>query len=272
MSFSLNDLPSDETGRITSKHVLGAIHSLDDAQDLSEAMNQLSTIGEMMPSSVDTLAETLGTIEALGAVITHPKAGNVRTHTRQRAFVAMERLRGIANASTSLQVQDAQRPNVFLEVRFQHTVAGTLNVNDLKPSLPAQNTIATPNGPLVFIQMRTYVLSGAYSSATLDIQVSRVGFAQYAAPVGGPVPTGLPIEQWAPHAYRNGIHPPAIRGLERADSNTVIGFTSTASVPVDYLAVIEFKMLAFLGGQCARIMPSLTRGPLNIVPPPMRGI
>jgi hypothetical protein len=174
-----------------------------------------------------------------------PAIRSVTSATQSRSYANAERLRAVVGAGTAVQVADAQRPHVFMFVRFNHAAAGPLTVTDLRPSLPGQSTLGNDAGPLHFIQARTFLKSGSFSAAEIDIQVARIPSTQYAAPTGAAVPR--------------------IRGLERADSNTVISFTSTADAAVNYGMTLEFVMQANLGGNCVRVMPSIIRGPMAVL-------
>lgn len=268
MSISLGAM-ADSDGTVKAADIVAALGHMSDPRDLEDMAVELSGVAENMPPASEMLESALGVIEGLGAVLSNPKAGGMRPHIQSLAFAATERMRGIINATTRLQVKDGERPNVFLASRFTHAAPGIVTLFDQKPSLPGQDAVPTQNGPLVLIQARVFIVTGAYNNATLNINVARIDAAQYAG-AGAAVLTGLPIEMFAPHAYRPGIKPPFIRGLERANSNTVIGYTSTAFAPVDYIFVLEFRMEAFIGGPCGRVMPSLLRGPMRLTVPGAR--
>lgn len=264
-TFSLAGMTQSD-GMIPIATLIGTLGLIEDDMELEAALGELVQYAGMIPDAPEMLNEAFGAVEALGAIMRHPRIINIRRGTQSRGYAALERMRAIVTGGTHFQIQNAQRPNVFLFARFAHAAAGALDITDLRPSLPAQGTVATANGPLHLIQTRTFLKVGAWENADIDVRVARVSNSQYTAPAGQPIPAGLPIEMFAPHAYRNGIKPPYIRGLEQADSNTVITLTSTADAAVTYGVVFEFVMEAFLGGECGRIKPSILRGPMSILP------
>lgn len=244
--------------------VLGALAGMESAAEAENALTQLNGYADSIMGNSNDFNDAMGALEVLGAVLRMPATRLATPRTQARSFAAMERMRGIVVAGTALQVSDAQRPNVFLVSTFDHVVPGPLSILNLKPSLPAQSTIASQNGPLHFIQNRIFLKSGSFANADLQIEVARVPSNQYSAPAGAPEPEGLPIEYWSSQSYNTGLKPPRIRGLEQADSNTVITQKSFASAAVKYVHVMEFVMEAFLGGSCGRILPSIIRGPMQI--------
>lgn len=262
-TFSLAALGNGKA-EIECIEVIGALGGIDNPAELESALGQLAAYAESIGEHEVT--EALGAIEGIRAGLMHPMVKNVTVATQSRSYAQMERMRAIVTAGTKLQSEDAQRPNVFIFGRFNHIAANFLEIVDLKPSLPAQATLANANGPLHFIQARTFLRSGNIADAELDVLVARVGNAQYSAPAGQPIPAGLPIEYWSTQSYNSGLKSPKIRGLEQADSNTVITLRSTSTAPINYGFVIEFVMESYLGGDCGRIMPTLLRGPMRITP------
>lgn len=255
------------SGTVEAGDVVGALGMIDDGPELESALGQLNDYAEIIEGvNEDDVVDALGALQSLRQGLMNPASRFVTAATQSRTYANLERLKAVVMAGTSVQVADAQRPHVFIFARFTHAGAGPLAVTDLKPSLPGQTTFGTADGPLHFIQARTFLRSGNWGDAEIDILVARIASTQYAAPVGAPVPAGLPIEYWASQSYNTGLRTPRIRGLEQADSNTVITFNSTAVAAIDYGMVLEFVMQASLGGNCARIMPSILRGPMRILP------
>lgn len=262
--FSLGSMQ----GPTDAEEILSGLESIEEAAQLEVGLGNLSNYTESIGD--DDGYEALGAVQTLRAALLHPLIGKTRRETQARAYAQLQRMNAVLNASTALQTQDAQRPTVFILARFNHAAAGPKTITGLKPSLPGQTTQGAVNGPLRLIQARTFLRSGSWGDAEVDVSVARIPASQYVAPTGDPDPLGLPIEAWAPHAYRNGIQPPKIRGLDNADSNTVITINSNAFAPVNYAFMLEFVMESWLGGECRRILPSLTRGPLAITSNMMR--
>lgn len=246
---------------IEASQVIAALGSISNEAELESALGELASYAEMVPD--DDIVGAIGAVQAIRASLLNPFVRATTPQTQSRAFAQLERNRAIIASATKLQSEDAQRPNVFIFARFDHPGAGPQTIADLKPSLPAQGTLGTNYGPLHFIQARTFLRRGTWADAEIDIAVARVGNAQYASPATVAQPEGLPIEYYASHSYNSGLKPPRIRGLEQADSNTVVTFRSVANAPCAYGIVLEFTM-DVTGGPCSRILPSLVRGPMNI--------
>jgi hypothetical protein len=263
--FSLAGMAANK-GYVESAEIIGALGMMDDPAELESALGQINELAETIDGvNEEDVVDALGALQSLRTALMRPAIRSVTSATQSRSYANAERLRAVVGAGTAVQVADAQRPHVFMFVRFNHAAAGALAVTDLRPSLPGQSTLGNDAGPLHFIQARTFLKSGSFSAAEIDIQVARIPSTQYAAPTGAAVPAGIPIEFWSSQSYNTGLKPPRIRGLERADSNTVISFTSTADAAVNYGMTLEFVMQANLGGNCVRVMPSIIRGPMAVL-------
>ncbi len=242
----------------------GFLGAINDEAQFTMALHKVLDGAESIGDADDLSAE--GYMSVLGAAMRHPMMRIMPPLMVGRAAVQTARMHNVMRVGTERQAREMLRPNVFMTFEFNHTIAGSLTIEE-KPNIAGVPTNYR-EAPLALRQTPILLESGSFASAKVIFEVAEIRSVKLVSPATIAPPDGTLIQRWSLAAYQAGLAPPVLRDTDEITLQTPFKVISVASAPVRYQINWEFRAdMGFgAGSRCIQTRgPSVVRGATRIL-------